>query len=131
MSIDTNGEDDESDPVALYNKLTERPDQPDPYAEAVAKERRRLEARETAEFWQSVFADPTGRREMWRLFTSCGSFRNDFPFSPNGAANPEAREFSRGKASVGMALYMARQVDCWDGLLLMHTEHDERMKVDE
>lgn len=89
------------------------------------KERRLArEARETQEFWSSVFATPVGRREMWKLLTSAHTFDERFACGPNGFPQPEATWFQAGEQSFGQRVYRTWARDHRVEVLLMHDEND-------
>jgi hypothetical protein len=59
--------------------------------------RSRAELKESEEFWQRVFADPVGRREVWRLLQAGHCFEERFACGPNGFPQTEATWFHAGE----------------------------------
>lgn len=96
--------------------------------EGVRKQERRQdrEEREATEFWRTVFADPVGRREMWRLLRDLHPFEERFACGPSGFPQPEATWFEAGKQAVGLHLYHHWTRVAREGVLMMLDEHDPR-----
>lgn len=83
--------------------------------------------RENAEaFWQRVFSDPIGRREMWGILTDAHAFEERFACGPNGFPQTEATWFQAGEQALGLRLYLSWQRIAPEGVLLMHQENDHR-----
>lgn len=87
------------------------------------------ETREAELFWQGVFDDRVGRREMWKLLFGADSthaFNTDFSVSPTGIPDPNAAWYRRGEQDFGLRQYHKWQAIAPVGVLLMHQEHDPR-----
>jgi hypothetical protein len=77
-------------------------------------------------FWRGVFADETGRAEMWKLLQDTHAFEERFACGPNGFPQPEATWFGAGEQAFGMRLYQSWCLIDLPGVMLMHQEHDPR-----
>lgn len=87
------------------------------------------ERAESEAFWKRVFADPVGRREMWRLLFGDGSthaFNTDFAVSPAGVPDQFAAWYRRGEQDFGLRQYHKWLVFDRLGVIAMHDEHDPR-----
>lgn len=82
------------------------------------------DAEESREFWQRVFADPIGRREMWRVLDQCHPFEERFACGPSGVPQPEATWFHAGQQAFGLRLYRSWLILAREGVLTMQDEHD-------
>jgi len=82
--------------------------------------------RQAQEFWQRVFADPIGRREMWGILQSAHTFEERFACGPSGFPQPEATWFEAGIQSHGQRLFQSWTVLDRAGVFLMMDEHDPR-----
>ena len=82
--------------------------------------------RQAQEFWQRVFADPIGRREMWGILQSAHTFEERFACGPSGFPQPEATWFEAGIQSYGQRLFQSWTVLDREGVFLMLDEHDPR-----
>jgi hypothetical protein len=85
-----------------------------------------LHHREVERFWQSVFADPVGRAEMWGILQNAGTFDDRFGVGPNGFPQPEASWFHMGARSLGLRLFLSWTVLAREGVAVMQNEHDPR-----
>jgi hypothetical protein len=88
-----------------------------------------LHHRKVVAFWQSVFADPIGRAEMWAILQSAGTFDDRFGVGPNGFPQPEASWFHMGARSLGLRLFQSWQALAREGVFLMQDEHDPRFSA--
>lgn len=88
--------------------------------------RAKRDRRQAQEFWQSVFSDPVGRREIWRILESAHTFEERFACGPNGFPQPEATWFHAGEQALGQRLHDSLQIMCFEGVYLMRCEHDSR-----
>lgn len=96
----------------------------DPKGNREAKRRMRKAEREALAFWQSVFADPVGRREMWGILQACHAFEERFGCGPNGAPQPEATWLYAGEQKIGWQLYRSWMRLAPEGVFAMLQEHD-------
>jgi hypothetical protein len=87
-------------------------------------ERLRREQRESDAFWRAIFADPVGRREMWRLLATLHPFEERFAVGPNGFPQVEATWFHAGEQSFGCRLHRSWFKRDPQGVMRMHAEHD-------
>ena len=62
-------------------------------------------AREAGEFWQWVFSQEVGRREMFAILNHLHAFEQPFAVGPNGFPQPEATWARLGSMAAGQALY--------------------------
>ena len=106
-------------------------DATDDEAEAKAMLRAKIEARAAETFWRSVFAMPTGRREMWKLLAKLHAFETQLPLGPRGHPYPEAAWYEFGKTMIGNELLQEWMVVALDGVTAMLREHDGRFKARE
>lgn len=83
-------------------------------------------AREEDRFWQSVFADPVGRRCMWKLLQESHPFEERFACGPNGFPQAEATWFHAGEQALGLRIYQAWLAKHPLEVMEMHKEHDPR-----
>lgn len=92
---------DDFDPTHGYISDEER--------EALRVEQANLEAekraRESTEFWQTVFSMEAGRREMFAILGHLHTFEQPFAVGPNGFPQPEASWARFGAQAAGLALY--------------------------
>ena len=82
--------------------------------------------RQAQEFWQRIFADPIGRREMWGILQEAHAFETRFACGPSGIPQPEATWFEAGKQDLGQRLFQSWTVLDRAGVFLMLDEHDPR-----
>lgn len=82
--------------------------------------------RQAQEFWQKVFADPVGRREMWAILEASHAFSERFAAGPAGFPDPLATWFHAGEQALGHRLYLTWMQLDRAGVLLMQDEHDPR-----
>jgi hypothetical protein len=83
-----------------------------------------IRKREVARFWNSVFASPVGRQEMWLLITEGKPFETPFAVGPNGFPQPEATWWKAGQAEFSLRIYRSWLVAHPDAIRLMHLEND-------
>jgi hypothetical protein len=88
----------------------------------------KLQARESAQFWRGVFADPVGRREMWGLLQVCRTFESVFGTGPNGFPQPELSEWNRGRKDLGSQLFRTWLARDPLAVAEMLAEHDDDFK---
>lgn len=86
------------------------------------------EMREAAEFWRRVFADTTGRREMWKVLASLHTFEDSFAVGPNGFPQVEASWFRAGQSSAGKRLLDSWTILDFLGVYRMRREHDPQFR---
>ena len=72
--------------------------------------RLKRQAREARRFWNAVFANPVGRREMWGVLEALKAFEVNFACGPNGFPQPEATWFKAGRQSVIRDLHSRLQM---------------------
>ena len=82
--------------------------------------------RQAREFWQRVFADPIGRREMWGILQEAHAFETRFACGPSGIPQPEATWFEAGKQDLGQRLFQSWTILDRAGVFLMLDEYDPR-----
>jgi hypothetical protein len=95
-----------------------------------ARERRRkidIDRENAEQFWQRVFADPIGRREMWGILQSAHAFEDRFACGPNGFPQPEATWLQAGEQAFGLRLFFSWQRMDPHGVLQMQLENDHRL----
>lgn len=68
----------DDDDEALDAPDFEIPNAADPKRQRRQHDKAAREAREAREFWQTIFAHPTGRREMWRILQMGHAFEEQF-----------------------------------------------------
>lgn len=120
--IDDDHPDDESEDLLP----SEQPIDPVPQSRRRQESRIKREVREADAFWRGVFADPVGRREMWKLLDQLHPFEERFACGPNGFPQPEATWFHAGEQSFGNRLHQSWIRIDRAGVFLMHDEHDPR-----
>lgn len=98
----------------------------DPVAHRKRLTKAALYHRDVERFWQGVFSNPTGRREMWAILQQAGTFEDRFGVGPNGFPQPEQSWFHMGQRSLGLRLFLSWQALARDGVILMQDEHDPR-----
>lgn len=90
------------------------------------REKANLAEENAQKFWQRVFADPVGRREMWNILQEAHTFNERFACGPNGFPQVEATFFHAGEQAFGLRLYQSWMLMDRAGVMLMHDEHDVR-----
>ena len=122
------GDDDDqsNEPDDLFP--TEQPTVDAGNLQAVRKQRTRsrLQTKQSAAFWQRIFGTEVGRRELWRVLESAGTFQTPFACGPTGFPQPEATWFRAGQQELGLRLFFSWQRLDPGGVLLMQQEHDPR-----
>jgi hypothetical protein len=113
-------DDDQPDDMPVENmKLV------DPVADRLSRDKSKRSEQQRAGFWRSVFNDPVGRAEMWRLLMEdAGCFSPQFECGANGFPQPEATWFRAGHYALGQTLYRRWLLMARDGVLKMHEEYD-------
>ncbi len=92
------------------------------------KDLQKRHARESAAFWQHVFASPVGRREMWKLLESLNTFTTVFATGPVGFPDGNATFYHHGQQQAGQALYQKWIFTHTAEIGLMHQECDSRLQ---
>src|ERR1700691_2407342 len=96
-----------------------------------ANSNKKIDDEEKRLFWQRVFADPVGRREMWEFISvQCHGFSPPFGISNNGAPYREITWFNAGQYELGQRLYQMWLRIAGDGVLVIHDENDPNFKVE-
>lgn len=85
-----------------------------------------IKERESARFWERIFADPVGRLEMWRLINAANPFDSTFQCGPNGFPQPDATFYTLGAQSVTMRMYQTWLSKFPLLVMEMHKENDPR-----
>lgn len=88
--------------------------------------RKWLADKEGERFWKAVFADPIGRREMWRILQAGHCFEERFACGPNGFPQTEATWFEAGQQSLAQRLYQTWERMDRAGVFQMLDEFDPR-----
>ncbi len=123
------GDDDEPEEQDELEPLpSEQPTVDAGSPKAVKKRLNKLQilAAEETRFWQGVFADPIGRRCMWKLLSESHPFEERFACGPNGFPQAEATWFHAGEQSLGLRIYQAWLAKHPLEVMEMHKEHDPR-----
>jgi len=119
-------DEDERDPLDQLDGPTEGGEpnaSPNAYRKRLSRVER--EEQERAAFWQSVMADPVGRRIIWQFLTlDCHAFETRFAVGPNGFPQSESTWFEAGRQEVGQRLYKSLLKRCRDSVFVMHDEND-------
>lgn len=103
------------------------PSAADPRALRRQRDEQRLALKARERFWQSVLADPVGRREIWQLIgIEAHAFEQRFGCSPNGFPDQQATWFHLGEQMLGQRIYHSLSILDRAGVLLMQDEHDPR-----
>ena len=97
-------------------------------APGVRKQRRTKAEREqeARNFWQAVFADPVGRREMWGILSVCHPFETKYGVGPTGFPNDKASDAYMAEQQIGLRLFLSWQAMDFDGVSQMVHENDPR-----
>ena len=98
----------------------------DPKSIAKKKLRTKERSRRTQEWWRAQLQSEDGRREIWALLVSAGTFEIPFQCGPNGFPQPDATMFALGAAKWGLTLYHALIRFDPAGVIAMHAENDTR-----
>ena len=77
-------------------------------------------------FWRSVLGDAIGRREIWAILQTAGTFDERFSVGPNGFPQSEATWFSAGQKALGLRIYHSLLVRDHQNVYQMHLENDPR-----
>lgn len=107
---------EQSDPPASLN---------DNANTGVGRRRNKLEMaeRNRLAFWKRVLADEVGRQEIAHILLECGTFGERHAAGPNGAPDPDATAYYRGRRDVGLKLYLdLEDIDIF-GVHKMRQEH--------
>lgn len=78
-------------------------------------------------FWEAVFANPVGRREMWAILSKAGAFEVKFGVGPNGFPQSEASLYYAAQRDFGQCLYLTFCSYAREDVLRMHDEYDTRV----
>jgi len=98
----------------------------DPKEAKKRESRKKILAREDAEFIRRMLADPAGKRFVWGLIEDAGTFKEKYGFGPYGHPNPQASWFYAGQRDFGMRLYHRLSALDRAGVLALHDEFDPR-----
>ena len=120
---DDSGPDDSPDDL-FPETIRQTVDAADPAQVKKRRVRTRLEAKKGAAFWTMVLSTPTGRHEIWRILTSCGTFEQRFACGPNGFPQVEATWAAYGEKDFGQRLFKMLLRCDRDGVFLMLDEND-------
>ncbi|MBB3453902.1 hypothetical protein FHT86_002158 [Rhizobium sp. BK313] len=120
---------DDDDDIPPFEDGTEEPLPEQPNASSrktveTAKKKQNRHKREAKAFWQAVFADPIGRREMWSILRAAHINETVFACGPNGTPQPEATWYKLGEQQFGQTLLRSWTILDRDGVFLMQDEHD-------
>lgn len=91
------------------------------------KTRIKREFDEAVQFWSEALKSQIGRREIWKLLQSAHTFEDRFACGPNGFPQVEATWFQAGEKAFGQRLWLTLQRYDLSGVMLMHSEHDDRL----
>ena len=119
---------DDDDREDRPQDLPEQQSAVDPKESRKRTNRKKLQAREDAEFVRRMLADPAGRRFVWGLIRDAGTFEEKYGFGPYGHPNTAASQFYAGQRDFGMRLYHRLAMLDRAGLLSLHDEFDPRFK---
>ena len=75
-------------------------------------------------FWKRSLADPVGRKALWDLLSSLGTFEDKYGVGPNGFPNAEATWAAYGQRSFGLRFYRTLMLADRAGVGAMHDECD-------
>ncbi len=95
-------------------------------AESVRRKRElgKLAKENERNFWKRSLADPVGRKALWELLTSLGTFEDKYGVGPNGFPNVESTWAAYGQRSFGLRFYRTLMLADRAGIALMHDECD-------
>lgn len=106
------------------------PNAADPKSARESRRRGKEAERDALAFWQTVFADPIGRKEMWDILEYCHTFRMVFGCGGRlDLPQAEASWVHAGEQSVGMHLFRQWMGRAPDNVLLMMREHDPKLRA--
>jgi hypothetical protein len=93
---------------------------------SVARKREvtRLAKENERSFWKRALADPVGRKALWDLLTSLGTFEDKFGVGPNGFPNVESTWCAYGQKSFGLRFYRTLMLADRAAVGSMHDECD-------
>lgn len=100
----------------------------DPKETKKREARKKVLAREDADFIRRMLADPAGRRFMWGLLKDAGTFEEKYGFGPYGHPNREATWRYAGQKDFGLQLYHRLCALDRAGVLSLHDEFDSRFQ---
>lgn len=95
----------------------------DPTSTKRGRRRARREEDRRTHFWQTVFSDPLGRREMWTLLNEGGAFEQRFGHTPNGMPVPEETQRQEGEHRLAFKFYLWWLGMAPEGVALMLSEN--------
>ncbi len=101
----------------------------DPKDAKKRENRKKLQAREDADFIRRALADPAGRRFFWGLFKDAGTFEEKYGFGPYGHPNDAATWRYAGQKDFGLQLYHRLCALDRAGILSLHDEFDTRFQA--
>ena len=88
------------------------------------RETARLAKENERNFWKRALADPVGRKALWDLLTSLGTFEDKFGVGPNGFPNVESTWCAYGQKSFGLRFYRTLMLADRTAVGSMHDECD-------
>lgn len=115
------------DPAELPPAEQETVSADSPETERKRKSRIKREFDEAVQFWSDCLKSQIGRRELWKLLQSAHTFEDRFACGPNGFPQVEATWFQAGEKAFGQRLWLTLQKYDLAGIMLMHSEHDDRL----
>ena len=104
--------------------LPETQDAGDPAVVERKRARSKLDKENERNFWKRSLADPVGRRAIWDILTSLGTFEDKYGVGPNGFPNPESTWAAYGQKSFGLRFYRTLMLADREGVGRMHDECD-------
>lgn len=119
---------DEDDDIPPFEDGTEeeelQPNAASPKSLKKRQTKQQLQVRDEKNFWKAVFADPVGRRAMWKILQEAHINEVVFACGPNGFPQPEATWFKLGEQAFGQRLLRSWTVIDRDGVFAMQDEND-------
>lgn len=98
-------DEDDDQPQDRPELLPPQVDAANPAETRRRKDKAAHERRELAEFLHAALRHPAGRRLLWDVLASAGTFEERYGFGPSGAPNPEASWSYRGQKDLGLRIY--------------------------
>lgn len=95
-------------------------------ARSIAEQQKLAEktAAKAREFWIRSLQDEVGRKVLWDLLESLGTFADNFQCGPNGFPQPDATWFKAGQKAFGHRLYHTLILADRALVFTMHDEYD-------
>lgn len=97
-----------------------------PAAVKKRRTRNRLERKQGAAFWRMALSTASGRRELYLLLQTCGTFRTTFACGPNGFPDERATWHAAGQRDIGERLFISWQLIDRESTFRMLDENDPR-----